>query len=675
MSERGPSGSTIAYRPDIDGLRAISVIGVILYHFGLGLPGGFIGVDVFFVISGYLITSIIDREIKAGSFSMLRFWGRRVRRIFPAVTVVVVSTLLAGAIILTPRAFEDLAKSSMAQSLMVSNVYFWKDAGYFSEAAELKPLLHTWSLSVEEQFYIFLPVVLLGLAKIRQQALVPVLWITFTLSLALSIWEVVEKPGATFYLLPTRAWELLAGSLVALSFDRLRISAQVAKSFSSLGLVLILLPMFFYSSRVPFPGASAIPPVLGASLLLLANGKHKTPVGSFLSLRPLVGIGLMSYSLYLWHWPLVSFARHMIIEQGWLEQVTLLILTALLSFLSWKYIENPFRYSNRLKRNRNAFAFALAVTAVLLLTAGSVVFYKGLPQRFDAATLELIEDTHWTGTEYKEEIGDPIGSVRFGDKSSESPDFVVWGDSHAMVLGPLLEELSDEIGLSGVGFITPACPPVPGLWMPRQTSWELAAVLRLNEERLAWILERKARHVILVGRWHAMSGEPAPARFEQQPTVDPRSLMVTDREQTPLDRSQAIGALKRQLQALIAQLDEAGTTVWILSQVPECEPGNFAHEFLLAKRFPSFNPVLPGSGTSQDDYRKDRETTWSMFQTLATQKVRLIDPMDAFFAGSGDLELLESRAYYRDGDHLTRAGVEFYLQDSFAGVLEKVALQ
>ena len=257
----------IAYRPDIDGLRAIAVLGVVFFHAGLGFPGGYAGVDVFFVISGFLITSLILKELRQGTFSLLGFWERRARRILPALTVVVVAILIAGWFFLLPADYEVLGKQIVALAALSSNIKFWWETGYFATSAEEKPLLHTWSLSLEEQFYLLIPLLLWFLFRLRKSSWVaPVLFLGAIASFTLSVIGSYRAPSATFFLLPTRAWELAAGSLLA--FVQPIPQPRLRTLIAWLGLAAILGPLFFYAPGIRFPGLTALPPVAGAALLI-----------------------------------------------------------------------------------------------------------------------------------------------------------------------------------------------------------------------------------------------------------------------------------------------------------------------------------------------------------------------------------------------------------------------
>ena len=332
------------YRRDIDGLRALAVLPVVFFHLGWGAPGGFVGVDVFFVISGFLIGSIVIREIETGTFSLLRFWERRVRRILPALTVVVIATAIAGIVWMIPDHLEELGKSIMAQPALVANVYFWQESGYFETAAEYQPLLQTWSLAVEEQFYLFFPLVMILLFKLgRRGAFIGVLSL-IAASLAWSIIGTKAYPSLAFYLLPSRIWELDLGVILALLQIKRERPRWVNETLSWGGIACILVAVFTFDLNTPFPGYTALLPCLGAAFVIFGNAQGATSSVAFLGWGPIRFIGLISYSLYLWHWPLIVFARYQ--SSGELSSSTkgaILVLSLVLAILSWRFVERPFR--------------------------------------------------------------------------------------------------------------------------------------------------------------------------------------------------------------------------------------------------------------------------------------------------------------------------------------------
>ncbi len=302
----------LAYRPDIDGLRAIAVLAVIIFHARLGLfPGGFVGVDVFFVISGYLIASIILKEEEKDSFSLARFYERRIRRIFPALFVVILFCAGMGALLLTPTDYLAFGRSAFAAMAFWSNFYFTRQGGYFAPAAETQPLLHTWSLGVEEQFYLLAPFILLLLSRGLRRWRAPIFWSLFVASLGVSAWGVHTEARWAFFLPHSRAFELMCGVALAMGLVPRASSARANEALAALGLALIAVAVVFYSAATPFPGFAALVPAVGAALLIHSSTSlTQTAVARALSFAPVVYVGKISYSLYLWHWPLLAFAEY-----------------------------------------------------------------------------------------------------------------------------------------------------------------------------------------------------------------------------------------------------------------------------------------------------------------------------------------------------------------------------
>ncbi|MFC3695314.1 acyltransferase family protein, partial [Chenggangzhangella methanolivorans] len=327
------------YRPEIDGLRAVAVLSVLLYHAAGLVPGGFVGVDVFFVISGYVITKTIAADLAAGSFGLWSFYERRIRRIAPALGVTILATAAASAAILLPIDLEAMGKSAIAAALMVSNMLFWGQAGYFDAAAQAKPLLHTWSLGIEEQFYLIFPLLVAGLWRFARRAVVPVLAVLAAASFAASIWHLPVDPDDVFYLAPYRFWELLIGALIALRPAR----ALEGSAFAFLGLGLIAGAVLLYDDKTLFPGLAALAPTLGAALAI--NGAREGMAAArLLAARPLVLVGKISYSLYLVHWPLIVLVEYrqdarLDATEAWL----VIAVSLVLAWISWHFVEQPFR--------------------------------------------------------------------------------------------------------------------------------------------------------------------------------------------------------------------------------------------------------------------------------------------------------------------------------------------
>ncbi len=338
--------STINYRSEIDGLRALAVLPVIFFHAGFSwFKGGYVGVDIFFVISGYLITTIIISEIAADKFSIVNFYERRARRILPALFFVMAVCIPFAVLWLNPFDLKDFGQSLIAVSTFSSNILFWLESGYFDAAAEHKPLLHTWSLAVEEQFYIFFPVILILFWHHGLKRILIFLSILFIASLASAHFSSANSSAASFYLIPTRVWELLAGSFVAfyLNNKNPQQSNLLTEVLSLLGFIMIIFSIIIFNKTTPFPSLYTLIPVIGTVLLILF-AVPKTSMHYLLSFKPLVTIGLISYSAYLWHQPIIAFAKHRLFDEvSEVLLINLCIISLTLAWFTWKFIEKPFR--------------------------------------------------------------------------------------------------------------------------------------------------------------------------------------------------------------------------------------------------------------------------------------------------------------------------------------------
>lgn len=350
-------------RDDIQGLRALAVLSVIFYHFQIsGFAGGFVGVDVFFVISGYLISSKLAREVNSGAFNFEAFLKGRVRRLLPALLVTIALTFAVGAILFAPADFKMLSGSTIAALFSLSNVTFWYEADYFDVAAILKPLLHTWSLAVETQFYLVWPLVILIVA--RRKLLPSLIGITVG-SLLLAVVMVNHDQSGAFFLTPFRIWEFSAGGLVYALETRLRLGRRSSDALYFLGVISVLLPIFTYSEGTQFPGLSAIPPIVGTALMLLSGPTSR--LTGVLQTKSLVFLGEISYSVYLVHWPLVVFVQYTLVrELNWLDQTTLLVVTLILSVSLYYFVEEPFRKPNSIRSIRPSFIYAMLMAAVII---------------------------------------------------------------------------------------------------------------------------------------------------------------------------------------------------------------------------------------------------------------------------------------------------------------------
>jgi peptidoglycan/LPS O-acetylase OafA/YrhL len=383
------------YRKDVEGLRAVAVIPVVLYHVGISfVPGGFVGVDIFFVISGFLITQLLRTDMDAGQFTFAGFYERRIRRIVPALLATLTATFILGWHYCLPDELADLCKSLVAAALSASNFYFWTTSGYFAGAAGTKPLLHTWSLAVEEQFYVLWPVFLVAGRRYFRERLVLTVTLIAVLSFVVSAIGAFRFPDAAFYLPYSRMWELAVGALLALSAAPPICSGAARNGLGALGLVLIVGSVLLIRPTMPFPGLLALPPCAGAALIILAGRDGGSATASALSLRPLTFVGAISYSLYLWHWPITVFqTNYTFLFEGLSHGATKILIIAVsmvIAVLSWKFVEQPFRVGSFRPSAPALAKMAIASTVVLVVGGSTVSARDGLPSRFTPDELDTV---------------------------------------------------------------------------------------------------------------------------------------------------------------------------------------------------------------------------------------------------------------------------------------------
>lgn len=502
--------SSSSYRPDIDGLRAIAVLAVMAYHANFALiPGGFIGVDIFFVISGFLISRLIYTELEDGSFRFANFYARRLKRIMPAYIVVAIFTLAVSTYLLIPNDFIFYTTSLAASWGFASNVFFsmlsW---GYFGQRTEQFPLLHTWSLSVEEQFYFVFPIFLILLFRYWPKKIVPILIVVGLIFLGVSEWQ-VGKIGA-YFLLPNRVHELLIGVLAFFTLKNYPVQNETtANRLATIGAVAAFGSLFFISKETPFPGVISLFPCVGAALLMYA-GSHENVVSTVLRNKVLVWIGLLSYSLYLWHWPLFSFLRYRNIEITFLVATRAIALTFLLSYVTWKFIEMPIRSVQGMKFTF-AFSRFYVLPAAVFFSVGVFSYVTdGAPQRFPDDIRQLIASYSFERDltrscsirqgEYKDiSLNYLVDHCAFGDMKLKRAELLLFGDSHAYHFKPFVDNLAKNAGLKSVYFVEGSCEPID-LFEPTASHLQLPTIC---QQRNADLLKMAGnfRYVVLASSW------------------------------------------------------------------------------------------------------------------------------------------------------------------------------
>jgi peptidoglycan/LPS O-acetylase OafA/YrhL len=515
------------YRAEIDGLRTVAVLPVILFHSGLLVFGGYVGVDIFFVISGFLITTNVASEIQDGTFTIVRFYERRARRIMPALLLVLILCTVAALLLSSKQALGIFSHTLMWVTAFAGNIYFWKTASYFDTSSNLNPLLHTWSLAVEEQYYLFFPLLLMAGWKRFSKWTFGILAAIAIASFFLSDWASTHTATANFYLLPFRFWELLAGSLAALWRLRkgLENSYKLHNVLSIAGFLLIAYSLWAYSDDTPFPGRYALAPVLG-SVLIVLFARQGTIVGKFLSWSPMVLIGKISYSAYLWHQPLFAFARQIAIDKPRTSvMVGLSLLSLCLAYLSWRFVESPFRA--RGVSRQKIFAFT-GMGIALCFAAGWFATVRAAGMQLSPLEQRM---SQFEGSEI------PLRRSCFLDSSTQPPDqfqskcrageseptkIMVWGDSHAAALAAGFAPHGYQI----IQYTANSCPPLYGDYFPGgRYCWQI------NQFVLSEIGRIKPDFLVLDGYWRSYRSKvdrllPATLNLIRQQSPATRIIVV-----------------------------------------------------------------------------------------------------------------------------------------------------
>lgn len=625
------------YRPEIDGLRAVAVLPVVLFHTGIaGAAGGFVGVDVFFVLSGYLITTIISEDLSRDRFSLRRFYERRFRRIFPALFVVTLVSSVAAWWWMLPFDLREYGKSVIGVALFVSNYLFYRETGYFQPSSENLPLLHTWSLGVEEQFYLVIPALLMLVASLSLRRTLPLVAVLFMISLGMCIVTQPTKPDLAFYSIHTRAWELLAGSLCALwLLDRpQRPSAVLAGT----GLVLILGAVIAFDDSTAFPAPWALVPV-GGTVLVILFAAPGGPITRLLAWKPFVGIGLISYSVYLWHQPLLAFTRLTAEHEPGQSLLLVAALASLpLGYLSWRFVEVPFR-RGKLAARMGQGAFFGGVTAgsgILLLSALAFYVTDGIPER------RTPSGQTWAELDITERLAVNTGlhvNCRRGFTlepkcaTGSEPSILLWGDSYAMhLVGALQEALPGGAALRQMTL--PSCGPVPTLTLVSSAA-ETSACRDFNRQVMDWLASDPGIKTVILS---------SPFAWLATPTL------TLERR----DGSRVQGSVDEGVAALNQTIDELralGLRVVVMSPPPT---SGWSIGRCLALR------ARNGEALNACDF--DRDTLFSPKRLANEVLAGLADDVPVVWLGDTICEDRRCRAaadgtfLYRDRGHLSNAG-------------------
>jgi peptidoglycan/LPS O-acetylase OafA/YrhL len=587
------------YRKEVDGLRAVAVLPVILFHAGVPLfQGGFVGVDIFFVISGYLITSLIASERQAGEFSLAGFYERRARRILPALYLVVLACLPFAWLWMLPSDLKAFSDSLLAVTAFSSNLLFWRDSavlgGYFEPRAGVQTLLHTWSLAVEEQYYLLFPLVLLAAWRLGKRWLIGVVVAIAAVSLAIAQWASQRHPAFAFFLLPTRAWELLLGALVALYLLNWRNRVEGARRYSEAGALLGLAAIGYgivaYDENTPFPAVYALIPTVGSALVILF-ATQRTYVGRLLGSRLLVGIGLISYSAYLWHQPVLSFAR---LRSPTVPNKALVVALALCSFplayLSWRFVERPFR--DRVRIGRRTIVLCCVAAAMCSIAVGAVGhFSSGIPQRLGdwGTTWDYIASIRTENDSYCELHRRSAEQIERGDictlGHANMPTMAVIGDSHAGAIFEALDRSDLMTSRSFYAFTGGWCAPLVNDF--QLVGYATQDCVDTTREAFKRITESTTIDtVVLVAEW----ANYTQGRRDNGYGVATTPGLCRDRDGSALSVRDNAVVFRRSLQKTVDYLKSHGKRVLIVEPTPEFNVR--VMDYVVKKAFFSRSPDL-----------------------------------------------------------------------------------
>jgi peptidoglycan/LPS O-acetylase OafA/YrhL len=647
---------TIPFRPEVDGLRALAVVAVILHHTSF-LPGGYLGVDVFFVVSGYLITSIILTELHRGTFSLVHFYERRIRRIMPAMLLVIVVTSLFAWLWMAPALMSSYAKSVVASVTSLSNFWFFWSTSYFGVSVDYTPLLHTWSLAIEEQFYLFFPALLLWWQRARGSNPSRMLVVVTIISFLLAVVTNIYSPRGMFYMMPMRLWELMVGSIIAsmgLAVRARTLDKRLREICGWGGIVVIFvviaLPTVFVMPQIP----SMLVSTLGTACVIVFSDSE-THVGRLLGTRPFTFIGAISYSAYLWHQPVLVLARIQTLGALGSDVMMLLIgLIFVLAVLSWRFVEQPFRRRESLGTRR--VVGIVGITSLALLGFGLTgVVTNGFAFRFPNPPRVAVESRT---KELKEECltrnrwwaNSDLWSCRLGDtEAGQTPKIAVFGDSHVGSLLPALDEAARRRRTSFMVRAVPSCPPLIGIDVDRDRTARGRCIDEVRRQ-MEQATEMGVRDVILIARWSAYSG----ALGDQLPL----RLIEAGEFALPL-ANDARARLESAMNATIAEYQRRGMRVHVVLQVPEqrSEPDWFFHRAMRGDlgAAESIDALVRTWSVSVAEYRAEQEGDRSMIQRVVQQE-QVID-LAPYLCDDEKCPIgMGEQSYYLDANHLNELG-------------------
>lgn len=641
---------TISYRADIDGLRSIAVLLVMIFHFqilSIG-KGGFLGVDIFFVISGFLITSILLKELQDNTFSFRGFFKRRILRLAPPLFCTLIGVMIAGWLLYFPAEFKELAQQVVATQLYFANIYFWQNVNYFGLYAESVPLLHTWSLAIEEQFYLLFPIVVFVIYRWAKMHFWKILCIGTVISFALNLALTPSKPELTFYLMPTRGWEFLIGALAApLSHQLAKLPRQHHETLAIIGIALIAGAVAFYSEGIAFPGSYALLPTLATALIIVSGHSGKTLICRALSSPLLVYIGRLSYPLYLCHWPIHVFAAEILEDDytmAW--RLAMFALTFIFAAAIFHLVEIPIRKGTGLRAWRSPYtAYAWGVAASMAFSM-VIIYTHGMPNRFPERVITMAN--------YSQDKPPPMQQCQHKDKLQYNDDdfctigsegvsakWLVIGDSHAWAAKEAFSKWLQMKNEAGLFLFRHACPPLRGLHMVR----DQGKCFNFNDKVYDYMgRATNIENVVLVSAWIYGSGRSI--------TDNPSKLLTLEESRRIFDRQFAFS---------LAQINnDLGKNVYLWEPVPGAR-GNVPQSLARASNVASESERL---SFSLQEHRTRHDYFYKNLEQNKSKVTLLFSPAQALCETGLCKVQVNNKPVYFDSSHLT-----FSLSSYWADVL------
>ncbi len=638
------------YSFEIQGLRGISILAVMLFHFGgVPLPGGYAGVDMFFVISGYVITQLIVREHRAGRFTLAGFYKNRVIRLLPNLFAMIVATIVIGYFLLLPYDFSQFGKSLQFTAVYLTNLVFARQQGYFDLSREVKPLLHTWSLSIEEQFYLFFPLLLVMLWRFRYRRWM-VFGMLFVFSVAWKVWVIQQDHISSFFSFPGRIWEFMIGAMAAQVSDDIRQRFARNEWFSVVAILSILLTFLFLDERIPYAGVWVAVSCFATAALILSS--HGTRVGAVLSGKQLVFAGALSYSLYLWHWPLLVLLRNLQWEIPQLLQLPLLIVgTFAVAYPAWRFIEAPL-HRNKDRYSARQAGLATLAFAVFVIAAGGYIYGKGgmeerFPtwvkvrqnlQDFDLYKAAGVDKNPWRACGLPTGTSGGLSSCAVIGEVGVEAKFLLIGDSHAFAWAPVFDVVASKHHQAGIYSSLPGCPPILGVHSIDVNRDMCEADL---ERKLGGLLDNfgDIRKVYLVAHWNMYAEGNRIKGVLQRP-----SMLLSDSRDESLDAQQSQHVMARAFGRTVEFFERRGIAVVVMLDVPTLP--------LVIQQ------LADGYEVPLDEYRAQGRFMTEMVGRLAAENPNLsLATPGEILCQSGSCATKFGNDYlYSDNNHISAAG-------------------